>query len=161
MASKAGQSRSGHPDVVHPGAVHEAAAVRLTALEHRYTRGRHALVDVMLRSEAPLTIAEILDRDSTLALSTTYRNLGVLEAAGLVHRIATSDEHARYELDETLTERHHHHLVCSGCGTVRDFTISKELEVELEAALGRVARTNEFEAQRHRLDLVGLCPACC
>ena len=142
------------------GNVHEAAGARLAALDHRYTRGRHALIDVLLLSEAPLTIAEILERDSTLALSTTYRNLAVLEAAGLVHRIATSDEHARYELDETLTQRHHHHLVCSSCGTVRDFTIAGQLEVDLERALGRVARTNEFSIQHHRLDLVGLCPAC-
>jgi Fur family ferric uptake transcriptional regulator len=146
---------------VRSGNVHEAAAARLTALDHRYTRGRHALIDVLLLSDAPLTIAEILDRESTLALSTTYRNLAVLEAAGLVHRIATSDEHARYELDETLTERHHHHLVCSSCGTVRDFTIAEQLEVDLERALDRVARTNEFEVQHHRLDLVGLCPVCC
>ncbi len=146
---------------VVPGNVHAAAADRLDALDHRYTRGRHALVDVLLRSDGPLTIAEILDRDATLALSTTYRNLAVLEAASLVHRIATSDEHARYELDETLTERHHHHLVCSGCGTVRDFTITQELEGNLERALGRIARTNEFQVQHHRLDLVGLCPACC
>ena len=38
----------------------------------------------------------------------------------MVHRIVTADEHARYELDEALTERHHHHLVCSRCGVVLD-----------------------------------------
>ena len=34
-----------------------------------------------------------------------YRNLSVLERAGVVQRIVTTDEWARYELAEDLTDR--------------------------------------------------------
>jgi Fe2+ or Zn2+ uptake regulation protein len=88
-----------------------------------------------------------------------YRNLSVLERAGLVHRIVTSDDWARYELDHALTH-HHHHLICSSCGAVRDFTVSPRLERSIDEALARVASDAGFRLEHHRLDLVGLCEAC-
>jgi len=133
---------------------------RLGAAGQRYTRSRAALIEVLAASDAPLTVDEIVARDDQLALSTAYRNLVVFESCGVVHRIVTADEHARYELDEELTERHHHHLVCSRCGTVRDFTVPDTLEDELDRALVRVARSFGFDAQHHRLDLVGRCSSC-
>ncbi|MGE0881763.1 MAG: Fur family transcriptional regulator [Acidimicrobiia bacterium] len=139
--------------------VHDIAADRLKAVDQRYTSGRRALVDVLAAADDPLTMAAILERDRSLAQSSAYRNLAMLEQAGVVHRVASSDEFARYELAEQLT-RHHHHLICSACGLVRDFTISDELEAQLEKALRRVARRNEFDADHHRLDLVGLCDGC-
>jgi Fur family transcriptional regulator, ferric uptake regulator len=139
---------------------HDVAAAKLRAADQRYTTSRRSLIEVLAAADAPLTIAEIVTRDGGLALSTAYRNLVVFEDAGVVHRIVTSDEHARYELDEALTERHHHHLVCSRCGIVRDFTVPDPLEHELDRALRKVARTNGFDAQHHRLDLVGRCERC-
>jgi Fe2+ or Zn2+ uptake regulation protein len=139
---------------------HVVAAARLREADQRYTRSREALIEVLAQTDAPMTIAEIVERDGRLAVSTAYRNLVVFEEAGVVHRIVTTDEHARYELDEALTERHHHHLVCSRCGVVRDFTVPDPLEQELDRALRRVARTNGFDAQHHRLDLVGRCESC-
>jgi len=83
----------------------------------------------------------------------------VLERAGVVHRIVTSDEFSRYELAEDLTG-HHHHLICSECGDVRDFTVPAALESALVRALARVAADHTFAAEHHRLDLVGRCPSC-
>ncbi len=139
---------------------HVVAAARLREADQRYTRSREALIEVLAHADAPMTIAEIVERDGQLAVSTAYRNLVVFEEAGVVHRIVTTDEHARYELDEALTEHHHHHLVCSRCGVVRDFTVPDPLEQELDRALRRVARSNGFDAQHHRLDLVGRCESC-
>jgi Fe2+ or Zn2+ uptake regulation protein len=83
----------------------------------------------------------------------------VLERAGVVHRIVTSDEFARYELAEDLTE-HHHHLICSSCGEVADFTVPGTLEHELEHVLARAARRAGFRSTGHRLDVVGTCASC-
>jgi Fe2+ or Zn2+ uptake regulation protein len=77
----------------------------------------------------------------------------------VVHRIMTTDEFGRYELAEHLTE-HHHHLICETCGDVTDFTLPSDAEADLEAALEKVARRTAFQAQHHRLDLVGTCPRC-
>lgn len=139
--------------------LHDLAAVRLRALDQRYTGGRRAIVEALARADAPLAIPQLLERDRSLAQSSAYRNLAVLERAGVVHRIVTSDEFARYELAEDLTG-HHHHLICSTCGDVRDFTMSTELERDLDRALDRIASAHGFAADHHRLDLVGTCATC-
>jgi Fe2+ or Zn2+ uptake regulation protein len=138
---------------------HELAAVRLRTREQRYTRSRRAIVDALARSDAPLSIPQLLARDRSLAQSSTYRNLAELERAGVVHRIVTSDEFSRYELAEGLAG-HHHHLICSSCGDVQDFTMSGELEGELGRALDHVAGEHGFAPEHHRLDLVGTCAGC-
>jgi Fe2+ or Zn2+ uptake regulation protein len=145
--------------VATPTELHELAAVRVRTRDQRYTRGRRAIVDVLARSDAPLSIPQLLGRDRSLAQSSTYRNLAELERAGVVHRIVTSDEFARYELAEDLAG-HHHHLICSSCGDVRDFTMSGELEGELGRALDRIAGEHGFAPEHHRLDLVGTCAGC-
>lgn len=139
--------------------VHDLASVRLRALDQRYTGGRRTIVDLLARADAPLSIPQLLQRDRSLAQSSAYRNLAVLERAGVVHRIVTSDEFSRYELAEDLTE-HHHHLICTSCGDVRDFTVSSALESELDRALDRIAGQHGFTADHHRLDLVGTCATC-
>lgn len=139
--------------------LHATAAQRLRDDGQRYTSNRRALVELLDDSDRPLTIAEVLERDHELALSSAYRNLAVLERAGVVHRLVTTDEYARFELAEDLTE-HHHHLICSSCGAMRDFTISPELERSLGKAFARVAADTGFRAEHHRVDLVGVCADC-
>ncbi|TMK61498.1 MAG: transcriptional repressor [Actinobacteria bacterium] len=90
----------------HP---HEAVARRLRRSNQRLTANREALVELLAETPRPLTMPEILGSRAGLAQSSVYRNLVVLEQAGVVHRIVTSDGHARFELAEDLTGRHHHH----------------------------------------------------
>jgi Fe2+ or Zn2+ uptake regulation protein len=135
------------------------ALQRLRRDGQRYTDNRRRLVALLATSEAPLTIPEILAGHPDLAQSSVYRNLAVLERAGLVHRIVTTDDWARYELDHTLTH-HHHHLICSTCGVVRDFTVSPRLERSIDDALAKVASAAGFHLEHHRLDLLGQCEEC-
>jgi Fe2+ or Zn2+ uptake regulation protein len=139
--------------------VDRVASARLHHDGQRYTENRRELVHLLASVGAPLTIPEILERRRDLAQSSVYRNLAVLEQSGLVQKIVTSDEWARFELAEDLTE-HHHHVICSSCGLVRDFTLSPRLERSINEALARVADETSFTVQSHRLDLVGVCPAC-
>ncbi|HTN79408.1 MAG TPA: Fur family transcriptional regulator [Acidimicrobiales bacterium] len=134
------------------------AAGRLRRDGQRYTTSRRDLVSVLVE-HGPLTIPEILRKCPGLPQSSAYRNLAVLERSGVVRRIITSDEWARYELAEPLAE-HHHHLICARCGGVVDFTVSTKLERALDAALNQVAIENRFEVHDHRLDLVGRCSTC-
>ncbi len=139
--------------------LHSTAAQRLRDTGLRYTGARRALVDVLATTERPLTIPEILERDSSLAQSSAYRNLTELIAAGVVHRIIAGDEFSHFELAENLTS-HHHHLVCTSCGRVADVTLSDDLEASLDEALDRLAASNGFRADHHRLDVVGHCASC-
>jgi len=142
-----------------PADIHTVAASRLASDGQRYTPRRRALVELLTEVDQPVTIPQLLEHRRELAQSSVYRNLGVLERAGVVHRIVTTDEFARYELAEDLTE-HHHHLICAHCGDVSDFTVPDSVEVELEAALDKIARRAGFRITDHKLDLVGMCPRC-
>ena len=133
--------------------------MRLRGRGQRYTRRRKSVVAALLRAENPVTIPELLALDSSLAQSSVYRNLTVLEDARVVHRVVTSDEFARFELAEELTE-HHHHLVCTACGNVIDFTVPPGLERDLERAFRHIEDDTGFHADQHRLDLVGRCGSC-
>jgi Fe2+ or Zn2+ uptake regulation protein len=136
--------------------LHETVEARLRAIKQRYTSGRRALVDLLADAPQPVSIPDVLDADPDVAQSTAYRNLGVLEQAGVVNRIATVGDFARYELAEDLTE-HHHHLICNGCGSVTDFTVPASLERAVQRVAAEVAG---FRADSHRLDLLGRCADC-
>jgi Fur family transcriptional regulator, ferric uptake regulator len=139
--------------------LHDIASARLRAAGQRYTTRRRALVALLDRADGPLTIPQILDLDRELAQSSAYRNLAVLQQADVVHRIVTNDDFARYELAEDLTE-HHHHLICRSCGSVADFTLDPGVEGALDRVLAAVATAEAFDADHHRLDLVGTCADC-
>ena len=143
-----------------PSPVHEAASGRLRALDQRYTRTRRAIVDALGAAANPLTIPEILGAGKKLAMSSVYRNLALLEEAGIVHRIVTTDEFARYELAEGLTAKHHHHLICVSCGKIEDFTASPQLEDSATSSLSKIAARAGFTVRSHRLDVLGVCRNC-
>lgn len=138
--------------------LHAQVASRLRDDGQRYTTGRRRLVDVLDGSHRPLTAAEVLE-EGALAQSSAYRNLSVLEGCGVVRRIAGADEFTRFELAEDLTA-HHHHLICTSCGSVEDVTVNEDLERSLEAAMAQVTATTGFRPDHHRLDLLGRCASC-
>jgi len=139
--------------------VRAAVAERLRSVGQRLTANREALVATLTEAPRPLTIPEILDTRQGLAQSSVYRNLVVLEEAGIVHRVVGAGEFARWELAEDLTG-HHHHLICASCGRVEDVPASAGLERSVAAAAAAVTRTTGFHTQRHRVDLVGVCREC-
>jgi Fur family transcriptional regulator, ferric uptake regulator len=138
--------------------LHDTIRARLVAAGQRYTPQRRQLVEILARSGNPLTIPEIL-RGRGLAQSSVYRNLADLERARVVRRLVTDEEYGRYELSEDLTE-HHHHVICSHCGTVQDLPMPADFERRLEQTLDRRARSVGFAEVSHRLDLIGLCSSC-
>lgn len=139
--------------------LHDAVAERLRHAEQRYTTRRRALVELLAAAPRPATIPELLAGRPTLAQSSVYRNLVVLEDVGVAHRVVTSDERSRYELAEDLMG-HHHHMICTSCGRVDDFTVSPQTERSLQAALSRAVRGTGFQTDGHRLDVVGTCSTC-
>jgi len=139
--------------------LHGTVEARLHAVGQRYTPKRRALVDVLKRAGKPLAIGDVTTGRSAPPQSSAYRNLAVLEQAGIVRRVITEGEFARYELTEELTQ-HHHHLVCSVCGKVEDVTVPRELEGTLDRTLDRLAKRAGFAEVSHRLDLIGRCANC-
>ncbi len=139
--------------------LHATAAEWMRRTGRRYTPQRRELVEILEAAGSPVAIPQILRRRRSLKQSSVYRNLADLEAAGVVERVITDEDHARYELTEELTG-HHHHLVCSKCGRVEDVAVPAPLEAQLDRSLDRLARRAGFASVSHRLDLIGVCRDC-
>jgi len=132
---------------------------RLRLVDQRYTRGRRAIVDLLIHAGHPVSISDIAEKRPDIPRSSAYRHLVDLQQAGVVRRIAANDEFARFELAEDLTE-HHHHLLCVNCGRVIDVTPTASFERSVTRALTDLADAEGFEPQSHRLDVLGMCADC-
>jgi Fur family ferric uptake transcriptional regulator len=139
--------------------VHSTADERLRRDGQRYTENRRVLVDALRVADRPVTVVELLDVSAGMAQSSAYRNLSVLEDAGVVRRLVTSDDTARYELAEDLTG-HHHHLICETCGSVIDIDVPAALEDGVSRLGAAGAEEHRVRVDHHRLDLVGVCADC-
>jgi Fur family ferric uptake transcriptional regulator len=139
--------------------LHGVAERRLRRIDQRYTSGRRAIVELLLSAGHPVSISDIAERLPDLPRSSAYRHLTDLQAAGLIRRVAASDEFTRFELAEDLTE-HHHHLLCISCGKVTDVTPPEGFEHQVDGAVSDIAAAVGFQAQSHRLDVLGLCATC-
>ena len=137
--------------------LHIAVAERLAVVGQRYTDKRRVIMDALGSAGKPLSTPELVA--AGLPQSSVYRNLAVLESAGVVRRVITEDEFARFELTEDLS-RHHHHLICSRCGRVEDVTVPDDLEAVMDTMLDRLGRRSGFAQVSHRLDLIGICQDC-
>ncbi len=73
-------------------------------------------------------------------------------------RLASGNDHNRFELDDSIIG-HHHHFVCLICGNIEDFEVPEYFEkeiLEIEADLAKKG----FLVEGHTLDLQGRCHKC-
>ena len=139
--------------------VHAIVDEQLRRSRQRYTLGRRELVDSLLQLGRPVTIPELMDAGASQSQSSLYRNLAILEQCGAVHRLASTDDAARYELAEELSE-HHHHVVCSVCGRIDDVVLAPAIERALAEAANEAREQRDYLVDSHRLELVGTCADC-
>jgi Fe2+ or Zn2+ uptake regulation protein len=84
--------------------------------------------------------------------ATVFRTLELFSELGVVERIdLPSGEHAYIACEPV----HHHHVVCSHCGTAAEVDDSG-----IASAVRRIARSTGYTVKSHRLELYGLCPRC-
>lgn len=140
--------------------IHGVARRQMDAAGHRYTTGRQRLMETLAALAAPVTIPAILTEAPGIAQSSLYRNLAVLQGAGLVTRVDVGEERSYFELSELVTEDHHHHLVCKLCAAVVDIVLPARAERVIERTLADAASEAGFELTEHRVDLVGVCATC-
>ncbi len=120
----------------------------------KVTSGRVALLQALGREEKPLTVAEVGKRlKSKLDSVTLYRALEAFVGKGVVRRVDLGHGHAHYELEQT----HHHHMVCTNCGTIEDIeSDALERAVSLAAKSSRQFKT----IYSHNLEFFGNCKSC-
>lgn len=125
-----------------------------------YTRSRRLIMETLGAMNGPATIPAILHAAPTLVQSSLYRNLAVLQDAGLVTRVDVGDDRSYYELSEAVTDDHHHHMVCRTCRSVTDIALPTRTERALDRAFAAAASDVGFVLEEHRVDLVGVCAVC-
>ena len=137
------------------------AEKRLTSLlrQHGYrlTPQRRAVLKVIAVSPDHLTPAAIYDRVRQeylgIGLVTVYRTLAILAQLGLICEVHAGGSCRSYLMRKPVG--HHHHLICSECGMVVDFT-----DCDLKRLEERLSRATGFKVVGHLLEFLGLCPAC-
>jgi Fur family ferric uptake transcriptional regulator len=133
---------------------------------YRLTIPRGAVLEVLSRTSEHLSAEDIyrviLKGYPGIGLTTVYRTLELLVQLGLVLKFDFGDGRARYELAEgPKGERHHHHLVCTSCGRVIDYTdfIDEEKELLGQTEKGLSQKFN-FTITNHLIQFYGLCDGC-
>lgn len=135
-------------------------ASRLAATGVRFTAARRRVAEALARANGPASANDLHAHLGTgVPLSSLYRSLAVLGDAGVLDRSHDADGVARYELAEWLSG-HHHHLVCTACGSVSDVRADPEFESLLAPTVVRVATDAGYEVTGHRVDIEGVCPRC-
>ncbi|MFL5733441.1 MAG: Fur family transcriptional regulator [Chloroflexia bacterium] len=133
---------------------------RLDQKGYRLTGQRLAVLEEVIGWATPFTSAELLEtmqrRVPGIGRATVFRTLDLLTRLGVVQRIHSDPAGGRCHAYLACDDGHHHHLICSSCGRVTDFTEDKELEALVRVIEQRTA----FKVEGHRLEMVGRCPAC-
>lgn len=133
---------------------------------YRITVPREAILEVLSKTSEHLSAEDIYMQvhktHSNIGLTTIYRTLELLVHMGLVFKFDFGDGRARYELSEgPKGTRHHHHLVCTKCGRVIDYTdfIDDEIELLSRTEKGLSNKFN-FKINNHLIQFYGLCEKC-
>ncbi len=124
---------------------------------YKITPQRRTIINAIIHSREHLTPAAIHERirreHPGIGLVTVYRTLEILAGLGLI-----CEMHAGGNCRSYLIRRpseHHHHLICSDCGTVIDFT-----DCDLGELERRLSKETRFKINGHLLEFVGLCRNC-
>ena len=122
----------------------------------RSTRQRAAITALLENIDDFRSAQELHDelrrRGEGIGLTTVYRTLQSLSAAGAVDTLRTDTGESVYR---RCSEHHHHHLVCRDCG----FTVEVD-GGQAEAWATEVAGVYGFSDVSHTIEIFGTCADC-
>ena len=121
------------------------------------TRAQQAVVSVLETDATFLSAQEVHARlrtsGSRVGLTSVYRALGELAAAGSVDTARTATGEASYRLCES--RQHHHHLTCRQCGATVEIAAPT-----VERWVRQVAQRHGYAAEDHTVEISGTCRNC-
>ncbi|KAB3527690.1 Fur family transcriptional regulator [Alkaliphilus serpentinus] len=123
---------------------------------YKITAHRKAIIEIFNSNPLRLYTAsevleEILKKGHSINFSTVYRNLEVLEDAGIIRRSNLNNGINYYEING---EDHHHHLICLGCGNTSTTGYCPAEEIKL------AVRDSNFTPVDHKFEIYGYCKKC-
>jgi Fur family ferric uptake transcriptional regulator len=129
----------------------EAVVDLLEARGHRMTASRIAVVAAAFAARGHFTAEDLVRQVRGVGRATVFRTLRLLLEEDVICRVLLEDNSLRYRVSRV---GHHHHLVCTACGEVSDFT---ECADDL---IRELARRSDYRIEGHWLEVYGLCPKC-
>jgi Fur family transcriptional regulator, ferric uptake regulator len=123
----------------------------------KVTPKRALILVTLVSSKLPLSVADIIVRlphDSGIDTVTVYRNLEAFVLAGIVKEYSLKKGVTHYEYKSGHS---HHHLVCTDCGVIEDFTICAANDISKQV----LTASKKFRViTSHNFELFGLCSTC-
>jgi Fur family ferric uptake transcriptional regulator len=122
----------------------------------RSTRQRAAISTLLETLDEFRSAQELHDelrrRGENIGLTTVYRTLQSMAAAGMLDTLRTDTGESVYR---RCSEHHHHHLVCRSCGSTIEVG-----DHEVEAWAAEVATEHGFSDVSHTIEISGTCSEC-
>ncbi len=123
----------------------------------RTTKQRLAISAVFQDESSFMTAQQVFDAlrdgDVSVGLATVYRNLQAMADDGELDAIRTPEGEMTYR---RCSPTHHHHLVCSQCGTA----VEIEADSTIEQWARNIATDHGFTLTGHDIELYGTCGKC-
>lgn len=136
----------------------DTCSKKLTDKRVRQTETRRVLLALLHEADTPLSPPEIVKRCHALGRrankTTIYRDLVLLEQAGVVHKVMLSDQLQYFELTE---HSHHHHFICTVCNKITDVEMN---EASLLIRAEQLGKELGFQITTHAVEFYGQCFAC-
>ncbi len=124
----------------------------LAAAGHRSTGPRKQVVERVLAETRPFTAEQIVADLPQIGRATVYRTLEILVGIDVLTRLIRPGGYPAYVVGQP---GHRHHLICSQCGRVVEFTACP-----VDPLIESLVRETSFHVESHHLEIVGLCPDC-
>src|SRR3990170_2378639 len=95
----------------------ENVSLKLEALGYRVTPSRRAVIATVLQQSGHFSVDDLLQRCRGAGRATVFRTVRLLTEIGVVCRVLLEDGSLHYRVSQ---RGHHHHIVCTSCGGVKD-----------------------------------------
>ncbi|MBI4688744.1 MAG: transcriptional repressor [Nitrospirae bacterium] len=123
----------------------------------RNTKQREEILDAFLSAGKHITVDDLYNilkkTDQAIGYATVHRNLKLMCECGLADEIKVGSNKTRFE--QKYGHEHHDHLICLKCGRFIEVHDDK-----IERLQEKLSEANDFVAQRHKLEIYGLCKKC-
>jgi Fur family peroxide stress response transcriptional regulator len=126
-------------------------------IKHKYKRSRQRerILSILQNTDTHPTASWVYDElkkeFNNLSMGTVYRNINILVDQNLVQKIEAGSSFDRFDANTEI----HYHFICRDCGCIDDLPLNKMVDLN-----EMVNRETGYQAESHRLDFYGTCPAC-
>ena len=136
---------------------HQSIASLLHKAGSKNTGPRFEVLEVLMHASKPLSIKEIHKKVEKRGVDpvTVYRIVKAFAGKGILRQIDFGHDQAYFEIVDEKND--HHHIICTVCGKVADFT-GCDADKLIATAL---KQTKDFSnIDRHSFELYGVCDTC-